>query len=219
VTFDDPILKKELEDKWQHLQSCPEFAGKLAGPFFGHAPKTFAKSNTKILYIGKATAGTFDEPDASRCHFGANEKMFWSFARRLGSKTGDPTDPLANIAWSNLCKIGTRIKNPGAALAIEQQELAVKILSAEIQFLQPSLIVCVAGYTIYDDFFYKSLNTTRGQDGFLGKPQDNPTLYVRSSLPPYPPILWMRHPQFRPASYLDFAEAEALQLLKSKTSN
>jgi hypothetical protein len=49
----------------------------------------------------------------------------------------------------------------------------------------------------------------------FARPTDNSTLFLRPSVPPYPPILWMRHPQGKLQSYLDFAEAEALLLLKA----
>jgi hypothetical protein len=211
-TFDDPLLKRELKDMWNDLNSRPKYAGKLANPFFGYARPTFAKSKTRVLYIGKATAGPLDKPDLS-VYFGCNPGAFWSFAQRLSRISGEPADPLANIAWSNLCKIGTRTNNPGKSLAAEQQKLAVTILKAEIQYLEPSLIVCVAGYTIYDDFFYQALKTTRGHDGFIGRPRKNPTMWVRTTQPPYPPILWMRHPQTSSREYLNFAYAEAMRLL------
>ncbi len=89
----------------------------------------------------------------------------------------------------------------------------MRILKAEIPFLKPSLIVCVAADSIYDDFFYQALNTTRGQDGFQEKTHGDLSVYVRAGLVPYPPILWMKHPERKTKAYLDFAEAEALQLL------
>lgn len=212
-TFDDPLLKRELKDMWNDLNSRPEYAGNLAYPFFGYAPPTFAKSKTRVLYIGKATAGPLDNHDLS-IYFGCNHGAFWSFARRLGRYYSESNEPLDCIAWSNICKLGTQTDNPDKPLAAAQRDLVIRILKSEINFLKPSLIVCVAANTLYDDFFYDALNTTRGpDDGFIGKPDENSSLWVRPSFPPYPPILWMKHPQVKPGKYLDFAETEALKLL------
>jgi hypothetical protein len=220
MTFDDPLLRQELIDLRDSLGHDERFSGTLAGPFFGHAPATFSKAQVKIFYIGKATAGSFHEPDASKGAFGCNRGMFWSFARRLGRRTGNSENPLGNIAWSNLCKIGMVEENPSGALTLAQKDLAVRILRSEIAFLQPSLIVCTAADSPYDDFLYEALNTTRGSgDGFTPKPADMPTIWVRPRIQPAPPVLWMRHPQGKAESYLDLAEAEALLLLESDSSS
>lgn len=200
-------LKCELNVLWTLLNKKSQYAGKLAPPFYGYAPDTFHEANVKILYIGKATAGA-PEPEEYQAIFEGKKSAFWQFARRLCDSTG------ASLAWSNLCKIGTLEGNPDKNLAKEQMDLDVRILKEEIRFLKPCLIVCVAADTVYDDFVYCALETMRGPDGFIGKPdEDNAILWVRPGGAGYPPILWMRHPERKTSDYLDYAESEALQLL------
>ena len=206
-TFDDLALKTELDATWKKLNELPKYKGKLAKPFLGCVSADFRSANRRILYIGKATLGPLAVEDY-RPVFERRDSAFWRFARRLSGKAE------AKFAWSNLCKIGLLKGNPGTGLATKQKALCVKILKAEFQFLRPSLIVCTAANSAYDDFLYCALDVKRGSDGFVGRPDgDNAILWIRPSLAGYPPILWMKHPGGKRLDYLSLAELEALRLL------
>lgn len=207
-TFADQELRPELDDLRKSLCRKPEYAGKLAPVFYGYAPETFKNAKIKILFIGKATAGAAGPEEYGEI-YACKKSAFWYFARTLSDRVG------GIHAWTNLCKIGTLKGNPGKRLAEDQADLAVRILQAEIGHLGPSLIVCVAANSAYDDFLYRALGTKRGSDsdGFIARRRRDGEVWVRPGMAGSPPVLWMKHPERTPRDYQAFAILEALALL------
>ena len=69
----------------------------FSGKFTTHCLPTYDTHERRILYVGKATAGVFDEEDASARFFNGNGP-FWGFARTI-SKCADPAcDDLSTSA-------------------------------------------------------------------------------------------------------------------------
>ena len=212
-----PTLSPETIQRWTELHtelsSQPRYAGKLAELFVGHVPEGYALQKERLLYIGKATGGPFNADNPSAQFFDCNGAAFWSLAHRLSAATDPSCEELGNIAWSNLCKIGTAFGNPDDRLAKAQYELAVESLQEEIQRVQPTLIICAAeGYQ--DHFFYDALGVTQGvDDGFQSSDVDGVPYYCRPRQAGWPPVLWMKHPQFRRTSYLEAVVAVSRNLL------
>ena len=206
-------------DTWQRwekkrLELAATGRWDLAGLFRGHEGPNFREAPTKILYVGKATAGPFDTEDASEKTFGCNSGPFWSFAKRLSRLAKGNPDELGHIAWSNLCKIGTVTGNPDRALVNAQAELAAETLRQEWLELEPSLIVCVAvGYQ--EQLVYSALGVTQNDnDGFEEIPCGHASsLWRRPTLDGVPAFLWMKHPQGKLNEYLDAAESLAHEML------
>ncbi len=199
------------EKRWMELASTGRWD--LAGLFRGHEGPGFREAPTKVLYLGKATAGPFDTEDASEKAFGCNSGPFWSFAKRLSRLAKGNPEELGRIAWSNLCKIGTVTGNPDNALVNAQAELAVETLRQEWVELEPTLIVCVAmGYQ--EQLVYQALGVTQDhEDGFEEVPCNGSSLWRRPALDGMPAFLWMKHPQGKLHDYLNNAESLAKQML------
>ena len=185
----------------------------LAGLFCGHEGSNFRAAGRKVLYTGNATAGPFEPTPDDQDFFGCNRKAFWSFARRLNSLTGGNSDELENIAWSNLCKIGTRYGNPGDDLVEAQADLAIATLRQEWTELNPTLIVCVAeGYQ--EHLIYRAFEVIQNiNDGFNVVTTSSGKFWVRSALNGMPAFLWMKHPQGKPREYIETAQSLAEQIL------
>ena len=214
-----PTMSPETIQRWTdlhaELSSQPKYSGKLAGLFKGHIPETYALKKQRILYIGKATEGKFGIENASSMYFNCNGAAFWALARRFSTAADPSCNALENVAWSNLCKIGTISDCPVNQLADAQHQLAVESLQEEITRVQPTLIVCVAeGYQ--DHFFYEALQVVQGKDdGFLSADVDGVPYYYRGRRDSWPPILWMKHPQLRKRSYVDAVVAMGSDLMKA----
>jgi len=214
------ILTGELRDKWNDLLNVLRAEQKeswqLAGLFKGYLPRGYLNRTHRILYIGKATAGPFVAADANRIAFGRRTAGFWSFAREISGITMEECADLGNLAWSNLCKIGVRNGNPDDTLAERQRELAVKTLQLEMEFLQPTLIVCVAeGFQ--DHFVYEALGVTQDlDDGFRWRQAGRYSIYFREAQDGWPPIMWMKHPERKKRIYLDEALSIAEALIRGR---
>jgi hypothetical protein len=105
------ILEGDIWTRWEAKRKELETRNRweLAGQFRGHEGSAFRRADKRVLYVGKATAGLYDPGPEDENFFGCNRGAFWSFARRLNKLTGGNPGELENIAWSNLCKIGTVI--------------------------------------------------------------------------------------------------------------
>ena len=210
-------LSGDIWDRWaarrEELQKQNRW--QLAGLFRGHEGPNFRTAAKKVLYTGKATGGEYRPGPEDDDYFGNNNAPFWSFARRFNLLTGSNAEDLENLAWSNLCKIGTCSGNPDDALAAAQSDLAVETLRKEWLELEPTLVVCVAeGYQ--EPFIYKALEDKQNvDDGFSCVPVNGFQFWIRPRIGSFPPILWMRHPQFRTRKYLAAAEALAGEVLNA----
>ncbi len=211
-------MTKNLVMSWTKLRSTlssdPRFSGRLAGVFKGHVPTGFKKHTRRILYVGKATAGTFHEADASASAFFCNKAGFWTFARRLSEHADCECSDRSNLAWSNLCKIGRSRGNPNAALAEVQRPLAIETLRVEIKRLEPTLVVFVTG-DYQDQFVYQALGISKGSPGdFETRTHGKRELYYRRPVRGWPALLWLAHPQGKDRETIQFWERMASDLLE-----
>ena len=190
-------VPKFLEPEWKALHKLARAARgeQLAGLFLGYMGSTWEQQTSKVLYVGKATAGSFDEVDAHEKGFGKST-AFWSVAREISTAVGFDGAELDNIAWSNIFKIGLSKRNPDEQLQLAQKCLAIRTLQEELSALKPDLLVITAeGWADSDDLIYEVLRTSRGADGFEEKKDDGGTFYTRAARDGLPPVLWIQHPE------------------------
>jgi hypothetical protein len=208
-----PVIWQRWEEKYQQMTADKKWAGKIAGLFYGHEEPGFRAAAKRILYTGKATRGEFNLENLDHDYFGCNKGGFWSFARRLADLTGGDRKKLENIAWSNLCKIGSVAGNPNTELVDEQADLAVETLKLEWAELKPTLVVCVAeGYE--ESLVYQAFNVTQNQnDGFSTRNESGFVFWTRPAQDGMPAFLWMKHPQGKTQEYLDAALSIAAEML------
>ena len=192
-------------------------AQEQAGRFKVTTHPDFHKQQRRILYIGKATAGTFEEDDAAEHAFEHGQSSFWRFARKI-SRLADPAmDNLENLAWSNLIKQGVTSGNP-KSLSEDQKAEAVGILRKEVADLKPNLIVLVTvGYEedIPKAAFDIEDGETIGNDGKLKTlPVSDQaySIWSREVYRAFPPIVWLNHPQGKRLEYTDAALHEIKRL-------
>jgi hypothetical protein len=175
---------------------------------------------SKILYVGQATAGDwfleqyleeknletnqgFEKSLQERLlctkrffKGGGRNSQFWRFAKKLsgsGSQNGAALiEPLENLVWSNLVKIGVKNGNPKGLYYIKQKDIAVQTLRLEIQYYKPDLIYIAHGRyggEIVDSVFdYKpGLWNEENWNGF----------WFRERSKEFPPIIRSDHPGIR----------------------
>ena len=208
-------LSGDIWQRWEAKRKYLMATGlwELAGLFRGHEGSGFRSAAKKILYTGKATAGAFEPSAMDVDYFGCNKGPFWSFARRLNRLTGGNSEELENIAWSNICKIGTVSENPGEKLVDAQRCLAVETLRQEWVELLPTLVVCVAeGYQ--EQIIYDAFGVIQDQeDGFETVRSAGMTFWRRFAKDGLPAFLWMKHPQGKPLAYISAAQGIAEEML------
>ena len=207
-------LSGDIWPRWQarHEELSEKWQGKLAGLFKGHEDPGFRHSAKKVLYTGKATAGPFTLENADEDYFGCNKKAFWSFAKRLSRLTGGDSDKLENIAWSNLCKIGSVSGNPNQELVDAQRDLAVETLRQEWVELKPTLVVCVTE-DYQENLIREALGVVEGKDGFQPRETSAGVLWTRKAANGMPAFLWMKHPQGKRLEYIEAAQSLAEEML------
>lgn len=176
----------------------------LAGKFQPYVPPGFNEHARRILYVGKATKGEFDEPNANESAFNG-DTPFWRFARSISELADPACKDLSNVAWSNLFKQGVTVGNPEGRTAEAQRDEAATLLRHEALTLNPTLIVLVnadyyeevprAAFDIPDDTSENALIETQvpGELKFH--------LWHRPALGPFPLIVWMFHPQRKRSTY------------------
>ncbi len=63
-----------------------------------------------------------------------------------------------HIAYSNLYKLAPDCSNPSNSLCLKQENICYRIFRAEIEILQPKVVVMLAGAEWYNDFLYNLNN-------------------------------------------------------------
>ena len=180
-------------------------SGLLAGKFTTHSSPSYKSRGRRILYIGKATAGAFEEEHASARYFNWNGP-FWDFARVISRRADPACEDLSNLVWSNIFKQGVTRGNPSGSIADQQRVDAVAELKKEAEELKPSIIVLVtAGY--YEEIPKEAFDITDGE----GEPsmlieaaaegESRHALWSRPAFQGVPPIVWMHHPQGKSSVY------------------
>jgi hypothetical protein len=195
-------VSPKLAEQWKALHSEISSGRKgklqLAGLFLGHMLDGFKKQSKRILFVGKATAGTFTGKYASMSSFNG-KSSFWQFARQLSHCADGNSDKLINVAWSNVTKIGVAKGNPPKQLQLAQAALASKTLREEIKKCHPTLVVFVCdGYG--DNIIYDAVKAKRGgTNDFETKKSPHGNFYVRKATQigseQFPAMLWVKHPQ------------------------
>jgi hypothetical protein len=207
-----------------------------AGPFLAYAPPGYAKRKKRILYVGKATnrdyeRRRFDESrDASkderikerldlaesifRSRLGKRGPSFWGLANELSTAVDPVCHDLANVAWSNVCKIGGISGVPDSSAIARQSPLALETLQSEIKHFQPSVMVIVSGGFAEKEVTLKALDAEnlkiwRKSEEEKNKKVDN-VWWLTDPLP----VIWMRHPRSSTASLRDYAKEKAVQLTR-----
>jgi hypothetical protein len=210
----------------------PPMRGRIAAPFLSVAPADYDPiAVPSVLCVGKATAGewgrrrflhspTVEERRQCTTDFlndlvktGEYTSSFWRFARslseRLAVATGCPIQPLQNLVWSNICKIGVLHGNPTGKILRAQSELAVASLRLEIEVYRPKLVVFVTG-----DFGEQLIDAVVGdrQQDTWQKERGNELFWWRKRVGNMPALLWTYHPERKPRSTVETWIQQALQL-------
>jgi hypothetical protein len=195
----------------------------LAGPFLSVPPASYDPARTpSVLYVGKATAGKWclsrymrlrTLKDRRQCtadflenyvKTGRYSSAFWRFAQRLSEGVAAATksniEPLQNLVWTNICKIGVKQGNPSGYVFRAQRELAVESLRFEIKRYRPRLVVFVTGDygaeivdAVVCDVGRSTWHKERGRDLF----------WWHEPIGKMPAILWAYHPARKPVSVLE----------------
>jgi hypothetical protein len=196
--------------------------GRIAAPFLSVRPAGYdPMAVPSILYVGKATAGNWwrrsflSSPTVRERHQctakfleewvrnGRYNSAFWSFAHALSERVAVAThstiQPLQNLVWTNICKIGVLRGNPAGRILRAQSELAVASLRSEIKTYRPKLVVFMTGDfgeqlvdAVVGDCEQKTWHKERGHDLF----------WWRKPIGSMPAVLWAHHPRQKPLSTL-----------------
>ncbi|MGC1372632.1 MAG: hypothetical protein WA824_10890 [Candidatus Sulfotelmatobacter sp.] len=146
---------------------------------------------------------------------GKYSSAFWSFARalseRLAVTTHSTIQPLQNLVWTNICKIGVLRGNPAGEILRAQSELAAASLRSEIKTYRPRLVVFVTGDyaaqlvdAVVGDSEQKTWHEERGHELF----------WWRKPIGNMPAVLWAYHPERKPLSTLETWLQQASRLAK-----
>jgi hypothetical protein len=223
----------EWLELFRELESSQDVeTASIAAPFLSVPPKNYDPvSVPSILYVGKATAGHWDREGFLRSsdmkerllcttRFLTEEVItreyrsaFWDFALRLSlaaaDRHKDEIEPLQNLVWSNVCKIGTVAGNPKGKCYGRQRELAIRTLRAEIYEYRPKLLLFVTGG--FGEDIIDEVTTCRTQTQWE-KGQTN-DFWWRDAVGQMPVILWTGHPERKSLNLLDIWQDQAAALL------
>lgn len=87
-----------------------------------------------------------------------SKSAFWRVVRAVSQRIlGIGDGWYDRVAYSNLYKLAPSCSNPSDSLCQKQENLCFRIFRAEIEILQPKVVVMLAGTAWYNDFLY-SLN-------------------------------------------------------------
>jgi len=187
----------------------------LAGLFRGWLPeKYFNVGSPRVLYVGKATSGEFDEPEVHSDFFNGNHR-FWSFARTIARALDQDDQSLSCIAWSNISKLSRRQIEADSHLLNGLENLAIRTLEDEITRSSPDIIVFVTHH--FSDEVVKGVSgfesearwnrsenesrSSKSDDVWWGLRNDNRH------------VLWMNHPERTSTERLDFAARKIAYLV------
>jgi hypothetical protein len=130
---------------------------------------------------------------------------FWPFARKLNLAAARKWNskakiPLQHIAWTNICKIGTVLRNPEGHLFEVQRSLAIDTLRLEIELYKPRLICFVTW-----DYKFDLVKEVLGDpsDAAWDQTRNEGWLWWRVAKDKLPPILLIGHPQAKPRQCIE----------------
>ncbi len=233
------MISQNLQRAWFELyRDLANAKEPVAAPFFSVAPRKYNSQETNILYVGKATAGEWNENNnfqrrassglvgriterrnqnrsfVESCAMSKKRSApgFWSFAHQLSEVVNGGSCDLRNLVWTNLCKIGVLKENPSGEVLKRQRELAIDTLRAELRIYNPDLIVFVTA-NFGKDILLEALEFSN--DDNLWKKSETHSRVKDvwwHDNHPHRGILWMRHPQGSPLDLRQYALKKAEKL-------
>lgn len=188
-------------------------------PFLAGCGPRYREAAPKLLAVGQATMGWSDVEDpanpgsiAEQSNAFILEPTAGGFFRHMRDLslclTADPApaNPLELVAWSNLARIGYARHNPVGEQFEVQQAICERLLRAEIDWLQPDLILLLTGNyqhqfvsKIFAGIDWRDLPGVEGGNTWHGRRNGSV-------------VVWTMHPGRRSAASLA-AEREAIARL------
>jgi hypothetical protein len=104
-------------------------------------------------------------------------------------------EPLQNLVWSNIAKIGTVTGNPEGQYLAAQRQLAVETLKLEIATYRPALLLFVSGVYSTDIVHEVTAPLVGGQ---WHRQREQEGFWWRDATPDLPAVLWTYHPERKP---------------------
>lgn len=195
---------------------------RLAAPFLSVPPARYdPKTIPSILCVGKATSGDWDLADfllsptieqRRECSIDFLENYvkpkkydsaFWRFQRDMSRQValhyGSDIEPLQNIVWTNICKLGVLTGNPEGAYYDFQCVLALDTLRSEIETYRPSLVVLVTND--YGEGLIRKV-ADDPDDSLWHKEKEKLGFWWREPTLKIPAMLWTYHPERKPQELL-----------------
>jgi hypothetical protein len=225
----------ELEAAWlakyDELCANPAINAKeLAAPFLSVLPPKYDPLTPLVLYVGQATYGEWFREDFLMTRTVQERRncttkflqddactypsAFWRFGVDLSKRLAANADiqPLQNLVWTNISKIGRPSGNPRAELRRVQRELATETLSLEIVRYRPKLIVFATAN--YEDVVI---------DGAIGDPhrtswhqeRNADSIWWRAAKGAMPVMLWVYHPERKQLPLLEMWLQQACELFSA----
>jgi hypothetical protein len=233
------IGSNEIEEAWlklfEEMRNSPRInPNRLAAPFLSVPPPEYDPvAVPSVLYFGKATGGDWYSEnfrlsptvdDRHNCTInmleeevktGRYHSAFWHFALELSRKIapeGRHVQPLQNLVWTNICKIGVVMGNPTGRLFAAQRDLARETLKWEIHRYRPSLVFFVTG-DYHHDFLLETVADSQGSP--WQESREGEAYSWRKRVGRMPAMLRTCHPQFKPRRLLDLWIEKPGSLLSS----
>lgn len=211
------LLSQIEEEKWRsHRTGLENRLGtsiKLAGLFRGWIPDGFEEAKTRILYVGKATSGSFDGDEIERRTF--NRKgAFWIFARDIAQAVDCDKKHIPCVAWSNISKVSRAQEKADPSLIAGLEDEASATLKSEIATTKPHIVVFVTSQfgekvvqQVSDEHSTSEWNKSEDESN---DPREADIWWKRRH--DGIAVLWMRHPQGAKMAKRKYAAAKIRSL-------
>jgi hypothetical protein len=212
------LLSQVEEEKWNARHVELGVSLQLAAVFRGWIPDGyFASGKPRILYVGKATSGRFNQPQVERTSFNG-KGAFWNFARQIAAAVGCTEEGIPCIAWSNVSKISCQQIMAELSLIAGFEENAALTLESEIATTKPHVIVFVTGH--FSDRVVR-LVAHGHEDAEWNKSEKRLIQQKEADIwwkrrPDGGAVLWMRHPMGANRESLAYAAEKIASLTKAR---
>jgi hypothetical protein len=205
------LLTSDEETKWRVRHDQLAASHHLAGLFRGWVPEGFEDQHQRILYVGKATSGSFDVTDAERRYFNG-KGAFWNFAKQIAIACNCSEVGIPCIAWSNISKLsGQGVKaEPWLVKGFEEQ--AAASLEAEIVCTRPQIVVFVTNH--FSDLVVRAVSGGHEDSAWSKSENDSNqnNIWWRRREDGVA-MLWMRHPMGAPMAQRVYAAGKIAALV------
>jgi hypothetical protein len=203
----------------------------LAAPFWSAADARLGEFEKRFMMVGRATRGPF-EPGAftaalekspasaleerkrfnrTLVHRHSKSSGFWR-AFVYGSKLCGSADPFENAVWTNLTKIGLANKDVDTALFSLQEDLSTRILKAELEAYNPTL-VHLAVNTLGSECIFKATGTKDADWERLALDGPNDDIWFLDF--GRRKMIWTRHPNRAPPTLVSAWNTKLRELSES----